>query len=95
VDSEPLARPVWGRSGLTDAERSLLAYVTLRHVAAELACSDQAAADFLDSYAERGDPARIVGDRHAVSMVVDGRELVRVDRAWLRAVAHRGAPSLN
>jgi HK97 family phage major capsid protein len=37
VDSEPLADPVWGRSGLTDAERSLLAYVTLRHAADELA----------------------------------------------------------
>jgi hypothetical protein len=94
VSDEPLAHPVWGRSGLTDAERSLLAYVTLRHVAAELAISDHCAADFLDSYAERG-ASHIVGDRHVVAMVVDGHELVRVDRAWLRAVAHRGAPSLN
>jgi hypothetical protein len=94
VSDEPLAYPVGGRSGLTDAERSVLAYVTLRHVAAELAISDQAAADLLDSYAETGD-SRIVGDRHVVAMVVAGRELVRVDRAWLRAVAHRGAPSLN
>ena len=94
MDDEPLARPVWGRSGLTDAERSLLAYVTLRHVADELAISDQEAADLLDSYAETGD-SLIVGDRLVVAVVVDGRELVRVDRAWLRAVAHRGAPSLN
>jgi hypothetical protein len=94
VSDEPLAYPVGGRSGLTDAERSVLAYVTLRHVAAELAISDQAAADLLDSYAETGD-SRIVGDRRVVAMVVAGRELVRVDRAWLRAVAHRGAPSLN
>jgi hypothetical protein len=94
VDSEPLAHPVWGRSGLTDAERSLLASVTLRHVAAELAISDQEAADLLDSYAETGD-CLIVGDRLVVAVMVDGRELVRVDRAWLRAVAHRGAPSLN
>jgi hypothetical protein len=71
-----------------------LAYVTLRHVAAELDISDQAAADFLDSYAETGD-SLIVGDRLMVAMVVAGHELVRVDRAWLRAVAHRGAPSLN
>jgi hypothetical protein len=87
VSDEPLAHPVWGRSGLTDAERSLLAYVTLRHVAAELAISDQAAADFLDSYAETGD-SRIVGDRRVVAMVVDGHELVRVDRAWLRGLVH-------
>ena len=94
MDDEPLARPVYGRSGLTDAERSLLVYVTLRHVAAELHISDQEAADLLDSYAERG-VSHIVGDRRVVSMRVDGLELVRVDRAWLRAVAHRGAPSLN
>jgi hypothetical protein len=94
VSDEPLAHPVYGRSGLTDAERSLLVYVTLRHVAAELAISDQEAADLLDSYAENGS-SRIVGDRQVVAVVVDGQELVRVDRAWLRAVAHRGAPSLN
>jgi hypothetical protein len=94
VDDEPLARPVWGRSGLSDAERSLLVYITLRHVAAELHISDQEAADLLDSYAENGE-SHIVGDRHVVSMRVDGLELVRVDRAWLRAVAHRGAPSPN
>jgi hypothetical protein len=45
MTDEPLAHPVWGRSGLTDAERSVLAYVTLRHVAAELHISDQEAAD--------------------------------------------------
>jgi hypothetical protein len=94
VDDEPLAHPVYGRSGLTDAERSLLACVTLRHVADELDISDQDAADLLDSYAETGE-SHIVGDRLVVSIVVGGRELVRVDRAWLRAVAHRGAPSLN
>jgi hypothetical protein len=94
VDDEPLARPVYGRSGLSDAERSLLVYITLRHVAAELHISEQAAADLLDSYAENGE-SHIVGDRRVVSMRVDSRELVRVDRAWLRAVAHRGAPSLN
>jgi hypothetical protein len=94
VDDEPLARPVYGRSGLTDAERRVLAYIILRHVAAELAISDQEAADLLDSYAENGE-SHIVGDRRMVSIVVDGHELVRVDRAWLRAVAHRGAPSLN
>jgi hypothetical protein len=68
--------------------------VTLRHVADELAISDQAAADLLDSYAETGE-SRIVGDRQVVAVVVDGQELMRVDRAWLRAVAHRGAPQLN
>jgi hypothetical protein len=94
VGDEPLARPVYGRSRLTDAERHVLAYVTLRHVADELGISDQAAADLLDSYAENGE-SHIVGDRRVVSVRVDGRELVRVDRAWLRAVAHRGAPSLN
>lgn len=94
MSDEPLAHPVYGRSGLTDAERSLLAYVTLRHVAAELHISDQTAADLLDSYAETGD-SRIVGDRQVVAVVVDGQELVRVDRAWLRAVAQGGAPSLN
>ena len=94
MDDEPLARPVYGRSGLTDPERSVLVYITLRHVAAELHISDQEAADLLDSYAERG-VSHIVGDRQVVSMVVDGLELVRVDRAWLRAVTHRGAPSLN
>ena len=94
MDDEPLAHPVYGRSRLSDAERSLLAYVTLRHVAAEIHISDQEAADLLDSYGERG-VSHIVGDRQVVSMRVDGRELVRVDRAWLRAVAHRGAPSLN
>ena len=94
MDDEPLARPVYGRSGLTDAVRSLLVSVTLRHVAAELHISDQEAADLLDSYAENGQ-SHIVGDRRVVSMRVDGLELVRVDRAWLRAVAHRGAPSLN
>jgi hypothetical protein len=94
VSDEPLAHPVYGRSGLTDAERRVLAYVTLRHVADELAISDQEAADLLDSYAENG-ASHIVGDLAVASVVVDGHELVRVDRAWLRAVAHRGAPQLN
>jgi hypothetical protein len=94
VDDEPLAHPVYGRSGLSDAERSLLVYITLRHVAAELHISDQEAADLLDSYAENGE-SHIVGDRRVVSMRVDSRELVRVDRAWLRSVAQRGATSLN
>jgi hypothetical protein len=67
VDDEPLAHPVYGRSGLSDAERSLLVYITLRHVAAELHISDQEAADLLDSYAETGQ-SHIVGDRRVVSM---------------------------
>jgi hypothetical protein len=94
VDDEPLTHPVYGRSGLTDPERRVLAYIILRHVADELHISDQEAADLLDSYAENGE-SHIVGDRQVVSIVVDGLELVRVNRAWLRAVAHRGAPSLN
>lgn len=88
------ARPVYGRSGLTDDERQILVLITLRHVANELAITEQDAADLLDAYAETGD-SRICGDQRWVSIVVDGQELVRVERAWLRAVAHRGAPALN
>jgi hypothetical protein len=89
-----MAHPVHGKSGLTDQERQIILYVTMRAVADRLGVSDQEAADILDSYAETGDSS-IIGDQQQVSMVVDGIELVRFDRAWLRAVSQRGAPAMN
>jgi hypothetical protein len=89
-----MAHPVYGKSGLTDDERQIILRITMRHVADELSITDQEAADLLDAYAETGD-SQIFGDQQQVSMVVDGIELVRFSRAWLRAVSHRGAPAMN
>ncbi len=68
MDPEPLARPAsgYGRSGLTDDERSLLVYVTLRHVAAELGLSLQDAADLLRPPAARPAPVAL-GRRPSVA----------------------------
>jgi hypothetical protein len=81
-------------SGLTDSERRTIMVITMRAVADRLGISDQEAADLLDSYAETGD-SFLMGDQREVSMVVDGIELVRFSRAWLRAVSQRGAPAMN
>lgn len=91
--SEYISR-AYGKSGLTDDERRIVLHITLRHVADLLGISDQEAADLLDGYAETGDSG-LIGDQQQVSMVVDGIELVRFSRAWLRAVSQRGAPILN
>jgi hypothetical protein len=82
-------------SRLTDDERSLLADMALRRVAADLAIDEQEAADLLDGYADRGDPCRFVGDRLEVAIVAGGVELVRVDRVMLRALAVSGNGTLN
>jgi hypothetical protein len=82
-------------SRLTDEERSLLTYLALRHVADELAISDQEAADMLDGFADRGDPCQFVGDQRAVAIIAGGVELIRADRAWLRAMTTSGDGTQN
>jgi hypothetical protein len=91
--SEYISR-AYGESGLTDDERRIIMLITLRHVADRLGISDAEAATVLDGYAETGD-SHIMGNQREVSMVVDGVELVRFSRAWLRAVADRGDPVMN
>jgi hypothetical protein len=81
-------------SGLSDLERSLLLRWAIAHIARELVISEQEAADLLDGYAERDDPARIVGDRRVVGIVVDGIEVIRTTRALLREAA-LGGSALN
>ena len=82
-------------SGLTDDERSLLTYLAVRHVMRELVIDEQEAADLLDGYAERGDPCRFVGDRRVVAIVAGDVEVIRADRAWLRAMTTSGNGRLN
>jgi hypothetical protein len=82
-------------SRLTDDERSLLTYMALRWVAAELAIEEQEAADLLDGYADAGDPCRFVGDQREVAIVAGGVELIRVDRVTLRALATSGNGTQN
>jgi hypothetical protein len=91
--SEYISR-AYGKSGLPDDERRIVLRITMRHVADELNISDQEAVDILDAYAENGD-SHIMGDQRQVSMVVDGVELVRFSRVWLRAVSQSGVPALN
>jgi hypothetical protein len=82
-------------SRLTDDERHLLAYMARRRVAQDLAIDEREAAALLDGYAERGDPCRFVGDQLVVAIVAGGVELIRVDRAWLRAVSTSDDGTLN
>jgi hypothetical protein len=93
--SEYAASAMGYPSRLTDEERSLLTYLALRHVADELAIDDQEAADMLDGYADRGDPCQFVGDQRAVAIVAGGVELIRADRAWLRAMTTSGDGTQN
>jgi hypothetical protein len=82
-------------SQLSDDERSLLAHLALRRVAADLDIDEQEAADLLDGYAERGDPCCFIGDQREVAVVAGGVELYRVDRVTLRALAASDDGALN
>jgi hypothetical protein len=93
--SEYAARGFGPPSRLTDAERRLLMRLARDRVADDLVIDEREAADLLDGYADRGDPCRLVGDQREVAIVAGGVELVRVDRAWLRALATSGDGALN
>jgi len=55
VSDELAARPVAGPSWLTDRERSLLCYLAVLTVAAQMGWDEQRTADALDELAGRGD----------------------------------------
>ena len=95
MDDEPRTHPVYGVSGLTDDERSLLTYLAVCHVAGELVIDKHEAADLLDSYADRGDPCHFVGNQRVVALIAGGVEVVRADRAWLRAMTTSGDGTQN
>jgi hypothetical protein len=94
VSDEPLARPVSGHSGLSDAERDFLAYLTVMTVATQLDIPPADVAEALKELADRGE-VRTVGDARDVHVIVSGRPIVHAARDWLRVRAHAGPDELN
>ena len=94
MDAEPPARPVAGIPRLTGAERSLLTYLAIRTIAPQAGADEETTADALFELAARGEVAIRV-ERHDVYLVAAGHVIVHAERAWLRAMAHRGNPRDN
>jgi hypothetical protein len=95
VSESPYITASYGTpSGLTDPERSLLLYLAIRTIAAQTGADLRTAAEALDRFAAQGRSV-IRGDRLDVYLVVAGHVIVHAERIWLRAMAHRGAASLN
>jgi hypothetical protein len=91
MDDEPLARPVYGRSGLTNPERLALARAAVDVVADRLGITDEQAATFLKSL-EGQQASHIIGDQYEVSVYLAGRPLFPpITRARLRGVVHPAA----
>jgi len=89
VDDQPLARPVYGVSGLTDPERLTLARAAVDAVADRLGITDEQAVKFLESLEGA---SHIIGDQHEVSVYLNGRPLFPpISRVRLRGVVHPDA----
>jgi hypothetical protein len=86
VSDEPLTRPVYGVSGLTDPERLALARAAVDAVADRLGITDEQAAKFLGSL-EGEHASQIIGDQYEVAVYLNGRPLFGpITRARLRGV---------
>jgi hypothetical protein len=76
-------------SGLSDVERRALIRLGIAYVAEVEGVGDQDAADLLDLAGDTGD-ARIIGNRHMVSLQLYGYLLVVVERWRLRGAVAAG-----
>jgi len=72
---------------LDDAEKSLLAWLTVDNVVQQTGCSWQDAADALDQFAEEG-RAIMRGDGLDVYVEIAGHTLIHAERDWLAFHAH-------
>jgi hypothetical protein len=74
------------RRPLIDAERDLLAFLTIRTISSQLGCTDELAAEALDDMAGRGE-VFYRGNFFDAYVTVRGRDLVHCTREWLSFMA--------
>jgi hypothetical protein len=94
VSDEPLARPVFGYSGLSEAERALLVRLAIWNLERQTGCTPEQAAQVLDHLAAGGN-VTIEGERRDVYLKVCGHTHIHAERSWLRWAATIGTPSAN
>ena len=72
---------------LDDAERDLLAWLTVRNVVQQTGCTWETAVAVLDKFTEEG-RAIMRGDGLDAYVEIAGHTLIHCDRAWLAFHAH-------